>query len=257
MTYETILYEKEDGIGIIRLNRPEQRNALNLTLVKEMTKLIDQIAGDEKTRVIIITGGQKTFSAGADLKELYTTPLPMFLDKIRILFKKLENLDRPVVAAINGHCLAGGCEMALACDLRIAAEDAIFGLPEIRFGALAIAGATQRLPRIVGMGKAKEMHYTGNPINAQEAYRIGLVNRIVPPTSVMDETKQLANTLVQRSRRALKIAKFLINTGSRIDLNAALEFEAEVSQNLFVPEEMIEEKTKAAEREDVYRKIFG
>ena len=147
--------------------------------------------------------------------------------------------------------------MALSCDLRIAAEDATFGLPEIRFGALAIAGATQRLPRIIGMGKAKEMHYTGNSITAQEAYRIGLVNRIVPPASVMDETKQLAKVLVQRSRRALKIVKFLINAGASTDLNTALEFEAEVSKNLFVPEEMIEEKTKAAEREDVYRKIFG
>lgn len=257
MTYETITYEKEDGIGIIKLNRPEQRNALNLTLVKEMTKLIDQIAGDEEIRVVIITGGEKTFSAGADLKELYATPVLAFLDEIRILYKKIENLDKPVIAAISGHCLAGGCEMALCCDLRIAGEDATFGLPEIRFGALAIAGATQRLPRIIGMGKAKEMHYTGTSINAQEAYRIGLVNRIVPPTSVMDETKQLANTLVQRSRRALKIVKFLINAGARVDLNTALEFEAEVSKNLFVATEMEEEKKKASNREDVYRKIFG
>lgn len=258
MAYETIMYEKEDGIGIVTLNRPDRRNALNIVLVREMTRLIDEIAADEELRVVIITGGEKWFSAGADLRDLQETPAATFLDEIRALFRKIENFDRPVIAAINGYCLAGGCEMAISCDLRVAAENATFGLPEIRFGALAIGGATQRLPRIIGVGKAKEMHYTGDPIDAQEAYRIGLVNRIVAPGSVMDEARKLANTLAQRSPAALKMVKFLINAGMRTDLNTAMEFEAELSKNLFAsPEAFREETRKAAEREDVYKRIFG
>ena len=258
MAYETIMCEKEDSIGIITMNRPERRNALNFVLVREMTKVLDDIAGDEEVRVIIITGGEKWFSSGADLRDIQEGPGELWLDAVRVLFKKIENFERPVIAAINGYCLAGGCEMAISCDLRIAADNATFGFPEIRFGALAIGGATQRLPRLIGMGKAKEMHYTGEPINAQEAYRIGLVNRIVPPTSVLDEAKKLANTLVQRSPAALKMVKFLINAGMRTDLNTAMEFEAEVSKNLFAsPETFEEERRKAAEREDVYKRIFG
>lgn len=258
MGYQTIVYEKEGSIGIITLNRPERRNALNMVIIREMTRLLDEVAADQEVRAVIITGGEKWFSAGADLKDLQETSDPTFLDELRTLFKKIENLDRPVIAAINGFCLAGGCEMAISCDLRIAADNATFGFPEIRFGALAIGGATQRLPRLIGLGKAKEMHYTGDPIDAQEAYRIGLVNKVVPPTSVMDEAKKMAGTLVLRSRAALNMVKFLINAGMRTDLNTAMEFEAEVSKSLFVSRETFDEETrKAAEREDVYRKIFG
>jgi len=258
MRYKTIIYRKEESIGIITLNRPERRNALNVPLIREMTKLLGEIAADDEVRALIITGGEKWFSSGADLRDLQETANVTFLDEIRALFKKIENFDRPVIAAINGFCLAGGCEMAISCDLRIAADNATFGFPEIRFGALAIAGATQRLPRLIGVGKAKEMHYTGDPINAQEAYRIGLVNKVVPPASVMDEAKRMAGTLVYRSRVALSMAKFLINAGMRTDLNTAMEFEAEVSKNLFASRETFdEERKKAAEREDVYKRIFG
>jgi enoyl-CoA hydratase len=258
VAYETIKYEQENGVGIITLNRPECRNALNIALVREMTQLMEEMATDENLKVVIITGGGKWFSAGADLREVTGASVLTFLEEIRTLFRKIENFDRPVVAAINGFCLAGGCEMAISCDLRVAAENATFGVPEIRFGALAMAGATQRLPRIIGIGKAKEMHYTGDPIDAQEAYRIGLVNRIVPPESVMDEARKLAKTLVQRSPAALKMVKFLINVGMRADLNTAMEFEAEVSKNLFASFEAFQQETrKAAEREDVYRRIFG
>ncbi|MBL7119077.1 MAG: enoyl-CoA hydratase/isomerase family protein, partial [Dehalococcoidia bacterium] len=143
MSYEALIYEQEDGIGIITLNRPERRNALNTVLVGELSRLFDEMAKDEGLRVVIITGGDKFFCAGFDLKE----QSPTLLDEIRELYRKLESFDRPVIAAINGSCLAGGCEMAISCDLRIAAEDSTFGFHEIRFGALAFAGATQRLPR--------------------------------------------------------------------------------------------------------------
>jgi len=257
VAYETIGYERENGVGIITLNRPERRNALNLVLFREMTRLLDEIAADEEVRVVIITGGEKCFSAGGDLKEIKGggTSDPDFLPAARATFKKIENFDKPVIAAINGYCVAGGCEMAISCDLRVAGEDASFGVSEIRFGALAFGGATQRLPRLIGIGKAKEMHYTGDPIDAQEAYRIGLINRLVPPESVMDEARKLANTLVQRSPVALKMAKFLINAGMRVDLNTAMEYETEVSKNLFGSFQ--QEAQKAAEREGVYKKIFG
>jgi enoyl-CoA hydratase len=254
MAYETIIYEKEGNLGIITMNRPQRRNALNIQLIREMTKAVDDIEEDDDIRVVIITGGDKWFSSGADLKD----PMPpTFLDEIRILFKKIENCTRPVIAAICGSCLAGGCEMAISCDLRIASETAILGVPEIRFGALAIGGATQRLPRIIGMGKAKEMHYTGDPIDAQEAYRIGLVNKVMPAESVMDEAKKMASTLADRSRTAMRMAKFLINAGMRVDLNTAMEYEAELSRSLMVSPEMGESMKRAAEREGVYKKIFG
>lgn len=250
MAYDTILYEKEDGAGIITMNRPKRRNALSPALVREMTDALEKIRNDEEIKSVIITGGRETFCSGMDLKE----PSENLLDEIRDLNKMIENFHMPVIAAINGHCVAGGLEMAISCDLRIAAEDATLGLPEIRFGALAIGGATQRLPRLIGMGKAKELHFTGEPIDAQEAYRIGLVNKIVPAQSVMDEARKMAGTLALRSRSALKMAKFLINTGMRTDLNTGMEIETEVSKGLF--HSVAEEMKKAAEREAVYKKIF-
>jgi len=148
--------------------------------------------------------------------------------------------------------------MALSCDLRVAADDSIFGLPEIRFGGLAFAGATQRLPRLIGIGKAKEMHYTGEPIDANEAHRVGLVNRVVKPESVLEEAKRLAATLAQKWTVALTMAKFLINTGMKMDLSTAMEFEAGVAKNLYAnPDALLAEMSKAAEREAVYKKLFG
>ena len=250
MAFTAILYEKAEGVAVITMNRPDRRNALNPTLVSEMRRALEEVRKDEEVKSVIVSGGAKFFCAGMDLKE----PSENLLDEIRDLNRLIENFDMPVIAAINGHCVAGGLEMAISCDLRIAAEDATLGLPEIRFGALAIGGATQRLPRLIGMGKAKELHFTGEPIDAQEAYRIGLVNKIVPAASVMDEAKKMAGTLALRSRSALKMAKFLINTGMRTDLNTGMEIETEVSKRLFYSVE--EEMKKAAEREEVYKKIF-
>lgn len=254
MGYEALIYEQQDGIGVITLNRPERRNALNTVLVSEISRLLDDMAKDKELRVVIITGGSRFFCAGNDLKE----PSQTVLNDIRSLFRKLDSFDKPVIAAINGPCLAGGCELAMSCDLRVAADDSTFGLPEIRFGAIAFAGGTQKLPRLIGMGKAKEMHFTGDAIDAQEAYRVGLLNRVVPAASVMQEARKLAGTLAQRSPTALRLAKFLINTGARMDLNTALEFEAEVGKNLYAnPEALLAEMGKAAQKEDVYKKIFG
>ena len=250
MAFKTILHEKADGIAVITMNRPNRRNALNPTLVSEMKRALEEVRNDEEIKTVIISGGEKSFCSGMDLKE----PSENLLDEIRNLYRVIENFDMPVIAAINGHCLAGGLEMAISCDLRIAAEDATLGLPEIRFGALAIGGATQRLPRLIGMGKAKELHFTGEPIGAQEAYRIGLINKVVPAQSVMDEARKMAGTLALRSRSALKMAKFLINTGMRTDLNTGMEIETEVSKGLF--QSVTEEMKKAAEREAVYKKIF-
>lgn len=254
MDFEALVYEKRDGVGIVRLNRPERRNALNTVLVGELAALFDAMAEDEGVHVVIVTGGDSFFCAGFDLKE---QSLPLLLD-IRDLYKKLDSFEKPLIAAINGSCLAGGCEMAMSCDLRIAGDGASFGLPEIRFGAVAFAGGTQKLPRLIGMAKAKEMHFTGDAIDAQEAYRVGLVNRVVPAASVMEESMKLARTLAQRSPTALRMAKFLINTGTRMELQTALEFEAEVGKSLYAfPEALKQEMGKAAQREDVYKKMFS
>ena len=253
MSYEALIYEKDAGVAIVTLNRPERRNALNTVLVGELNRLFDEMAEDPDVKVVILTGGDKYFCAGFDLKE----QSPTLLYDIRKLYRKLDSIEKPVIAAICGSCLAGGFEMAISCDLRVAAEDSKFGVPEIRFGALAFAGGTQKLPRMIGMTKAKEMHYTGEPIDAQEAYRVGLLNRVVPAASVLEEAKKLASALAEKSVAAMRLAKYLIDTGINMDLDSALKLEAEVGKSLFaVPETIKQEMSKAAKREDVYKKIF-
>ncbi|MBM3131947.1 MAG: enoyl-CoA hydratase/isomerase family protein [Chloroflexi bacterium] len=254
MSYKALIYEKENGVGIVTLSRPERRNALNTVMVEELTKLFDAMGADPEVKVVILTGGDRFFCAGFDLKE----QSPTLLYDIRKLYRKIDSFEKPVIAAICGSCLAGGLEMAISCDLRVAAEDSVFGVPEIRFGALAFAGGTQKLPRLIGVTKAKEMHYTGEPIDAREAYRIGLLNRVVPAASVLEEAKKLARTLAERSVAAMRLAKYLIDTGINMDLDSALKLEAEVGKSLFAfPDAIKQEMGKAAQKEDVYKKLFG
>lgn len=254
MRYETLIYGHEDGIGTVTLNRPERRNALNTVLVREFSTLLDDMAKGDDPRVVILTGGPKSFCAGVDLKE----QSPTVMDELRELLRKLHDFPRPVVAAINGACLAGGLEMAMSCDLRVAAEDSVLGLPEIRFGSLAAAGGTQKLPRLIGVARAKEMHYTGEPITAREAYHFGLVNRVVPAASVLDEARRLAGVIAERSATVLKLAKHLIDTGMNMELDRALELEARTGRSLLSNAEQLKtEMGKAAQREDTYKKLFG
>ena len=218
---------------------------------------------DDEIKAIVITGGNSCFSAGFDLKYFAqgqrkdNKAITDIIDKIRDFEKRLENISQPVIAAISGPCLAGGLEIAISCDIRIASENAVFGFPEIRFGALAIAGATQRLPRMIPVGLAKELHFFGESIGAKEAYRIGLVNKVVPNESVLGEAIKMASKLADRSTLAMKLCKFLINTGLKADLNTAMEFERKMSLEIINAPEFEEARNKAGEKEGVYRHIFN
>lgn len=228
MAYETIICEEKDGIAIVTLNRPEQLNAISVKLAEELGEVIDKVTVDDAIRVMIITGGNKVFCVGADIREPRSEMT--LLQQINIrrnyrFYQKIEDMGKPVIAAIAGHCLGGGLEMAMACDLRIAAENASIGDAHSRIGVIGGAGATVRLPRLVGMTKAKEMILTGEPIDAQEAYRIGLVNKVVPVESLMDEAMRMAQTLKQRPPITLRLSKMCINDGMRMDLLSALEYE--------------------------------
>lgn len=237
MAYRTIIYEMEDPIGIITLNRPDQKNAINIEMIDELLEIAEKIVIDADIRAVILTGGDKFFCAGADITMLDAVSSPLeaydLVGPRRNLSSKLERIEKPLIAAISGEALGGGCELALACDLRIADDTAIFGQPEIRFGILPPMGATQRLPRLVGIAKAKEMIYLGDFIDAKEAYRIGLVNKIVPGESLMGEVKKIAMRLAEQPPIALRFAKSLINYGINLDLELALEYERQVCGLLF------------------------
>lgn len=222
MRYETLIYQKEEGIAIVTLNRPGNLNAINTRMHNELEAVIGDIERDQGVRVVIFTGGEKCFSSGADIREKF--PPGQKRKSEADLWRRIENLDKPVIAAISGYALGGGLQLALACDLRIASETAEFGLPEVKLGSAPGSGGMQRLPLIVGITKAKEMLFMGDAIDAQEAYRIGLVNKVAPVNSLMDEAKELARNLLGRPAHALRIAKKCVNMGMEVGLSAALQF---------------------------------
>lgn len=234
MAYETIIYQKEEGIGIITLNRPHRKNAINSQLLDEMRQALDEIARDDEVRVVIITGAEGAFSAGADIRERMP---PDYLRRFRDLLRAIETGGKPVIAAVNGLALGGGCEISLACDLTIASQSATMGVPEIKIGAIPSAGGTQRLPRLIGAARAKELLFFGDPINSNEAYRVGLVNKVVPDENFMDEVKNIARVLLERPPVALRMAKSAVNTGIKIDLESGLDFEASCAAILSTTED--------------------
>ena len=248
MDFNTIIYNAEDGIGIITMNRPKSMNAINDEFMRELGHAIDLIETDEEVGAVIVTGGEKFFAAGADIKYIMgiSTPLEAhkFVTGVQSLFCRLEDLEKPTIAAVSGLALGGGCELALACDIRLAAENAIFGLPEIKIGVLPGGGGTQRLPRLIGAGRAKEILYTGDPIDANEAYRIGLVNKVIKSDALMEEAKKMAKKLRERPAFALKMIKTSVNKGMSMDLQSALAHEARCFEILFSTEDQ-EEGMKA------------
>lgn len=244
MTFNTLIYEREGAIGVVTLNRPKNLNALSDELLLELEQVLEEIEEDGTVGAVIFTGQEKFFGAGADITEIVNIRSPVeanrFIKKVRRVFAKLAELRQPTIAAVSGLALGGGCEIALACDVRIAAENARFGLPEIKLGVLPGAGGTQRLPRLVGAGRAKEMLFSGDPIDAQEAYRIGLVNRVVPVGSLMEEAKRMAGTFLERPGYAIMTIKRLVNEGLNMDLNSALALEARNFEILFSTEDQKE-----------------
>jgi enoyl-CoA hydratase len=244
MKYNTISIRKDGGLAIITLNRSANLNALNRQMFSELGAALDDAERDEEVRVVMLTGGEHCFSAGFDMTEINELATPAearrFLRAAHIIFDRLEELEKPVVAAIGGLALGGGCELSLACDLRVAAETATFGQPEIKIGMIPGGGGTQRLPRLIGITKAKELLYTGDHINAREAYRIGLLNKVVKPALLMEEARSMALKIAGKPQVALKAAKLAINGGRNMDLHAAIAYEARCFEVLFLTEDQKE-----------------
>lgn len=213
--YKTLMYEKKENIGLLTINRPEKMNAISQELVAELSLFLDEIENDDELRVIVITGaGDKAFMAGADINELVDRDARVgrrVSHERQEIFSRLENLHVPVIAAVNGYALGAGLELALACSIRICSEMAQFGAPEVKLGIIPGDGGTQRLPRLVGQGRAMEMIITGDFIDAQEAYRIGLVNKVFPPEKLKEEAMELAKKIASRPPLAVRYAKEAVN----------------------------------------------
>jgi enoyl-CoA hydratase/carnithine racemase len=225
-----LLREEENGIVTLNLNRPEVMNSFNFQLLHALKEQIESVRFNRDVRVIIITGaGEKAFCSGADLKERTTLSpdqVKEFIFTIRNLFTSIEQLNKAVIAAVNGVALGGGTELALACDIRIASMNASMGLTETRLAIIPGAGGTQRLPRIVGKGKAKELIFTGQRIGAQEALDIGLVNKICEQKDLIDECKKMAATICETGPIAIEQAKYAIDAGIEADLHTGLAIES-------------------------------
>ena len=244
MTEKPLTVQEQDGIITLTLNRPEIMNSLNFELLRALAVQVEQIRYNNQVRVIIITGaGEKAFCAGADLKERRTLSpeqVKEYIFTIRNLFSAIEDLNKPVIAGVNGVALGGGTELALASDIRIAADTATMGLTETRLAIIPGAGGTQRLPRLVGKGKAKELIFTGRRIGAQEALEIGLVNKICKPENLLEECRQMAAMICEAGPIAIEQAKYAINRGMETDLSTGLAIESNAYWILIPTEDRLE-----------------
>jgi len=231
-TEDLVLYERKGAVGVLTLNRPQALNAMTVAMLETIGELLDEIENDPDTRALVLTGaGEKAFCVGADLKSrgtqfeagLIHDPLGLL---VRSVFGRFESLHVPVIAAIRGYALGGGLEMALACDLRVATEGARLGFPEAKVGSLPGAGGTQRATRLIGPGFAKELMFTADHVSAADAYRMGLVNRVVPDDDLMEETMKLAERIASRAPLSHDRVKELINRATETDLETGLELES-------------------------------
>jgi enoyl-CoA hydratase len=230
MVYQTLLYEQDASIVQLTINRPEKYNALNRQTISDLEQAFEQIEQDPQTRAVILTGaGEKAFVAGADINELAELqPLDARAHALRgqRLYSRIENLAKPVIAAINGFALGGGLELAMSCALRIASDNAKLGQPEIKLGIIPGYGGTQRLPRLVGKGVALSLLLTGDPITAAEAFRIGLVQQVVPPADLLTNARQWATRILANAPLAVSLCLDAVNRGLEMSLPEALSYEA-------------------------------
>ena len=229
--YETLLLERRERVAIITVNRPDKRNALNIKTREEGAALLEELRNDDSVGVVVFTGaGDKAFIAGADIGEFAGRTAMMQRDVMtaRSLFTAFDTFPKPVIAMINGYCLGGGCELALACDIRIASETASFGQPEINLGIIPGGGGTQRLTRLVGEGKAMELILSGDIIDAKAAYEIGLVNHVFPADQLEAKTMELANRIASKSPIALSLAKEAVKLASHSHLDEGLRREVDL-----------------------------
>lgn len=236
MPYETLLYDKKQRIGYVTLNRPNVLNAQSPEMFEELAQLFGELKHDPEVGVVILTGaGDRAFCAGADINYLKSlaqmTPMAAktFVEKNRRAFGAIAQLGKPVIAAVNGYALGGGCELAMACHIRMASDNARFGQPEINLGLFPGAGGTQRLPRLVGKGIALEMMLTGEAISAQDAYRLGLVNKVVPAAALLPMAEKLAQQILSKAPLAVGVILEAVQHGMEMTLAEGLQLE----ENLF------------------------
>lgn len=243
MEFQNLLFKKEGNVGILSINNPKSLNALNSTVLKEISTAIDMVEVDEEVNVLVITGEGKAFVAGADIAEMKNLNAEEARKFGKIgsdVFRKIELMEKPVIAAVNGFALGGGCELAMSCDIRIASERAKFGQPEVSLGITPGFSGTLRLPRLVGIAKAKELIYTGNIISAEEAEKIGLANKVVPQEELMNETLKLANKIASVAQIAVKYSKVAINRGIETDIETGMAIERDVFGLCFATEDQTE-----------------
>lgn len=258
--FKRVVYEKRDGVAWITLNNPERYNALDYEMRKELKIALEDAGRDEGVRVVVIRGAGKAFSAGADIKAfLEWTPLKVMevfkeVGTSFVLSRIIREMPKPVIAAVHGYCLGGGFELAQACDLVIASEDAVFGQPEVNVGVIPGGGGTQRLPRLIGEKKAKELIFTGDRIPARELADLGLVNRVVPPDKLIDTVNELIEKIKSKSPVMIAAAKEAINASLELGLTEGLKYEAQVFAQLFSTEDQKEgAKAFLEKRKPVWR----
>ncbi|MGE5390872.1 MAG: enoyl-CoA hydratase/isomerase family protein [Deltaproteobacteria bacterium] len=246
MDFETVIYTKEEGAAIVQLNRPEVLNAFNEQVLKELEMVADDVTRDDKVKVLVIKGNETAFAAGADIKDFVSyspSDAHQYIYQVQVSMGKLIGMGKPTIASIAGYALGGGCELALACDLRIAANTAHFGLPEINLGIIPGGGGTQRLTRLIGEGKTKELIMLGEVFDAQTAYELGLVNFLVPLSDLEEQTRKLAKKLCRKPPLAIRTAKELIQLSYDVDIYNGLMMEKEKFAYLFSTEDQKEGMT--------------
>lgn len=243
MELKNLLIENVQGTCTVKINNPQSLNALNSEVIKDLETAFDAIKQDDTVKIVVLTGEGKSFVAGADIAEMSTlTPAEAkkFAEDGSRVFRKIENLNKVVIAAVNGYALGGGCELSLACDIRIASEKAKFGQPEVGLGITPGFSGTQRLARIVGMGRAKEIIFTGSHIDAQEAYRIGLVNKVTDKDTLMEEAYKMADKIKSNSGAAVRYSKESINIGYETDIDTGIAYECNAFAMCFAGEDQKE-----------------
>lgn len=252
--YENITYEVKDGIGYLTINRPKALNALNTEVLKEIQKCLDEdIAPDDNINVVIVTGAGRAFVAGADIvemKDATTNEGHAYTERGHKVMNTIDHMPKIFIAAVNGFALGGGCELSMACDIRLASEKAVFGQPEVGLGIIPGFGGTQRLARLVGKGMAKYIILSATNIRADEAYRIGLVQKVVAPEELMPEAEKLAHKISSKAPIAVRQAKAAINAGLDTDLNTGSRFEIEAMTQCFASEDKSEGMTAFVEKRD-------
>lgn len=238
MEFENVIVEKDDSIAVLTLNRPQQLNALSYSLVKDLSLAMQELDHDDDVRVMIVTGGEKVFAAGADIKEMADqSPFDTRIQERLDYRDRINQIVKPVIAAVSGFALGGGCELAMSCDIIIASETARFGQPEVNLGVIPGSGGTQRLTRTVGKYRAMEMVMAGETLSAADAERFGLVNRVVPVEVLIDEAKTLAKKIAAKPVLAVKAAKEAVLRSANTALDEGLEFERKSFYLLFASED--------------------